>query len=342
MDEQDTQKNKAMVSIIIPSFNYAHLLPETLKNVAEQSYADWECLVIDDGSSDATKNVVDSFSANDPRFRYIHQENSGPQVARNNGIKNSKGEMIQFLDSDDLLEPEKLKVQTEILKDPSVDIVYSDMRYFSSAMPAEQFYSMSLNHSTDSPWMQKVSGSGSFIVRALLKENIMVINSPLIRRSVFQQHGCFDETLKFNEDWELWLRFAVNGVAFLYDDSPYTKALVRVHEQSYSRDRFKMYVYGLKVCLGLRNILKDKDLLRTVTIRILYHTRALDTEILQMSKTDITKSIEMAELVYKETGRTSYRKLSRLLKKSGSFSAAFYSRSLFAYNRIVLKFVYGY
>ncbi|MDQ3047220.1 MAG: glycosyltransferase [Bacteroidota bacterium] len=331
-----------MVSIIIPSYNYAHLLPETLKNVSEQSFHDWECLVIDDGSTDSTKEVMANFSAKDSRYRYIHQVNSGPQVARNNGIEKSKGDFIQFLDADDLLEPEKLKVQTEILQNQQADIVYSDMRYFSSAKPTEHFYSMSLNKSADHPWMQKVSGSGSVIVRSLLKENIMVINSPLIRKSVFEKHGYFDESLKFNEDWELWLRFAVNGVSFLYDETPGTKALVRVHEHSYSRDRFKMYVYGLKVCLGIRNKLNDKDFLRTIAIKILYHTRALDTEILETSKTDLAKSIEMAELVYTETGRSSYRKLSRLLKKSGTFSAEFYSSSLFAYNRIVLKFVYGY
>src|SRR5689334_12217789 len=122
-----------MVSVIIPSYNYAHLLPDTLICLQQQSFTDWECLLIDNGSTDNTKDVVKLFSDKDSRIKYFYQTNSGPAAARNRGLELSNGEFIQFLDADDLIESEKLDVQVKILKSKTnVDIIYSDMKYFSS------------------------------------------------------------------------------------------------------------------------------------------------------------------------------------------------------------------
>jgi glycosyltransferase involved in cell wall biosynthesis len=88
-------------SIIIPAYNREHLIEETIKSVINQSYTNWECVVVDDGSTDNTKNVILSLSENDNRIKYIYQKNAERSAARNNGVKNAIGEYICFLDSDD-------------------------------------------------------------------------------------------------------------------------------------------------------------------------------------------------------------------------------------------------
>lgn len=95
-------------SIIIPTFNRAHLIKETILSVQNQTFTDWECIVIDDGSTDNTKEVIKELTKIDKRIRYIYQENAERSAARNNGISNAKGEYICFLDSDDWYEKDNL------------------------------------------------------------------------------------------------------------------------------------------------------------------------------------------------------------------------------------------
>ncbi len=95
-------------SIIIPTYNRATLLPETIKSVQNQTYTNWECIVVDDGSSDNTKEIVESIIQNDNRIKYLYQKNAERSAARNNGIRNSTGNFICFLDSDDHFMPDHL------------------------------------------------------------------------------------------------------------------------------------------------------------------------------------------------------------------------------------------
>ena len=88
-------------SIIIPTFNRGHILPKTIQSVINQNFEDWELIIVDDGSADNTKEIIESFSQNDLRIRYIYQSNQERSAARNNGIKNANGKYICFLDSDD-------------------------------------------------------------------------------------------------------------------------------------------------------------------------------------------------------------------------------------------------
>ncbi|MCF8408708.1 MAG: glycosyltransferase [Crocinitomicaceae bacterium] len=88
-------------SIIIPAYNREHLIEDTIRSVINQTYTNWECVVVDDGSTDNTKNVILSLSENDNRIKYIYQKNAERSAARNNGVKNALGEYICFLDSDD-------------------------------------------------------------------------------------------------------------------------------------------------------------------------------------------------------------------------------------------------
>src|SRR5262245_6278913 len=112
-----------LVSIIVPTYNYGHLISETLACLQSQSYENWEALVVDDGSTDNTAAVVAAAAASDPRIHYFKQENQKQAAARNRGLSHSQGSYVQFLDSDDLLERRKLELHIKFLEQhPDIDI----------------------------------------------------------------------------------------------------------------------------------------------------------------------------------------------------------------------------
>ncbi len=264
------------VSVIIPSFNYGHFLKETLEDLLLQTHSDWECIVIDNRSTDDTKNIVEEFIKRDPRFKYLFDEKKGPSTSRNMGIMAAKGEFIQFLDADDLIQHNKFKSALQLFgKNKEADIVYSDMRYFADGNKGELFYYMTMDKNADRKWMTYVRGGRKEILPALLKENIMVISSPLIKRSALMEVGLYIETLVFNEDWELWLRFALKNKTFFFDNTPDTMALIRVHKTSYSRDGYKMYYSGLKVCMQLLPQLSKEENDPAFVNKIKYHEMIL-------------------------------------------------------------------
>jgi hypothetical protein len=183
--------------------------------------------------------------AQDARFKFLRQENARQAAAKNNGLQNSAGEYIQFLDADDLIEPQKFEQQVEYLEaHPEVDIVYGSMRYFKTEVPDERLYWV---WGENKPWMPETSGSGREVLTALVRQNIMVINSPMIRRRVVDAVGLFDNKLPPAEDWDYWLRCAAAGMRFEFKDLPGTLALVRWHSSSSSQDRRRMYVSMLSI-----------------------------------------------------------------------------------------------
>lgn len=122
-----------LVSIIIPAYNRAHLIGETLDSVLAQTYQNWECLVVDDGSTDNTEKLMAEYMAKDARFLFYHRPKDrlpGGNAARNYGFEKSKGEYIQWFDSDDLMVVEKLEVKVKAIQDYNVDFVVSKSKFF--------------------------------------------------------------------------------------------------------------------------------------------------------------------------------------------------------------------
>src|ERR1035437_3585046 len=177
-----------MVSIIIPTFNYGRYLTETLNSVRDQIFQDWECIVVDDGSVDNTHEIVAAFILTDNRYKYIYQNNKGVSSARNLGISTSIGEFVQFLDGDDQLQPDKIKSQVGVFtKNPSVDIVYNDVRFFDDEN--SQQLRRSLNDNKPDDWLPKFSGKGNMVVAHFCKINFLVMNSPLVKKNIFDKVG---------------------------------------------------------------------------------------------------------------------------------------------------------
>src|SRR6478672_7558577 len=199
-----------LVSIIIPAFNYGHFIRETLESVLDQTYRSWECIVVDDGSTDNTSHVVTEVAALCNKIKYVRQANQGQPAALNTGLRVCRGEYIQLLDADDLLERCKFEKQVGYLeRTPEVDIVYGSTRFFRDGNPNERRFSLLAD--PDRPWMPEVSGTGDEVLPDLLRGNIMTVNAPMFRRRVFERTGLFDEGLDPIQDWDYWIRCAMAG-----------------------------------------------------------------------------------------------------------------------------------
>jgi len=185
-----------LVSVIIPTYNRADFIIETVKSVLCQTYQDFEIIIIDDGSTDNTSDLIKTID--DVRLKYIYQKNSGlPASPRNVGIKKAKGNFIAFLDSDDLWLPEKLEKQVEILaNDDNIGLVYCNASYFGA------------DYHGDSTIVQK--GYSGDVFDKLIEKNFVPALSVMCRREVFTVAGLFDESknLRAVEDYELWMRIA--------------------------------------------------------------------------------------------------------------------------------------
>jgi len=237
------------ISVIIPSFNRAKYLGDTIRSVLGQSFQDFEIIIVDDGSTDNTKEIVLDFQKRDNRIKYLYQNNKGTSSAKNTGIKLSQGDFLQFLDSDDLIEEKKLEVQVYHLNtNPDTDIVYSDARFFPDEDIAKRYYSLD---GKNRPWMPKISGSGEELLKLLLSRNIMPTSAPLLRKNIFKIIKPFDESLICYEDWDLWIRCALANKKFFFLNSEGSLTLIRFHPNSLSTDLIKMYKSKLKVQLKI-------------------------------------------------------------------------------------------
>jgi glycosyltransferase involved in cell wall biosynthesis len=219
-----------LVTIIAPSFNYGRFICQSLDSVLAQTWRNWECVVVDDGSTDDTRAVVMSYAERDARVRYIHQEHRGVSAARNTGIKHSRGAFLQFLDADDLIEERKLEKQIEFLRRRrDVDIVYGGAMSFTSVESGGR--SRIIRGGEELTWLPSISGSERDALLALLRAPFP-IHCGLIRRGVIEDVGLFNERLKICEDWDFWVRCAAIGKRFRQIKIEGSLAFYRVHPAS--------------------------------------------------------------------------------------------------------------
>jgi len=191
-------KENPTVTVIIPTYNRAHLVCRAIQIVLNQTYKDFELIIVDDGSTDNTEDIIKEFKKKDERIKYIrHKKNKGGSAARNTGIKAAKGEYIAFQDSDDEWLPEKLKKQMEIFKNTSskIGVVYTG------------FWRIKDNKKTYIPqsWVKQKNGN---IYSEILKGNFVGTPTILTKKKCFKKVGSFDERLPQLQDWELVIRLS--------------------------------------------------------------------------------------------------------------------------------------
>lgn len=248
---------KPLVSVLIPCHNYGRFLGQAIESIIKQSLENWECIIVDDGSSDNTSHVADYYVRVNSRIRYLKQDNDGVSAARNAALLASQGEFVQFLDADDKIQPDKLKSHaTYLLSHPDVDLVYGDVDYF---YEADGKLATDVVNRLRFP---NISASGSHLLPYLIRRNIMVINSPLVRRSCIDEVGYFNIDLHGHEDWEYWIRLAIIGKKFHYMKSHDANALVRIHSQSAVQKQARMLLNNLKIRQELDHLALDPSLRR--------------------------------------------------------------------------------
>lgn len=174
------------ISVVVPCYNQGKFLSEALDSVLAQTLQEWECIVVDDGSTDNSADIAKAYCAKDNRIRYVYQENAGPSAARNKGVSLTSAPLVFFLDGDDVILSELLGLGVEYMeKHTDCILYYTKGEYFGSR-------------------------HGEFILNYTSYRDLLVANSIdclcIVRRTDFERVGGFDEGLFGYEDWEFFIR----------------------------------------------------------------------------------------------------------------------------------------
>jgi glycosyltransferase involved in cell wall biosynthesis len=219
-----------LVSVVIPNYNYGRFLPAALDGVLGQTHTALDVIVVDDGSTDDSAQVLARY---DGRIRVLRQKNAGVSAARNAGIQASRGQAVAFLDADDVWDKEKIAAQVERLANPQVGLVHCGIEF--------------INAHGGSLGVDVEGAEGRILVaHALLREKTVRTGSTaLVRRECFDRLGLFDVGLSTSADWDMWRRIA----------GSYEVAMVR-------RPLLKYRVHGAQMHRNLDVF--ERDVLRAV------------------------------------------------------------------------------
>ena len=229
------------LSVVIPAYNAATTVRSAVRSVLNQTVAALEVIVVDDGSSDATAEVVSAMA--DPRVRLVSRPNGGPAAARNAGIAAARGEWVAFLDSDDLWLPRYVERATAALAAaPNPGFAYTDAYVFDSGRGLVKRGSAS--DALDPPPPDRAS-----FLAALLRRNF-VFTSAAVPAAVLATVGGYDESLSLSEEYDLWLRILVAGFDAVWIGGPL--AIYRLHPGQSSHQILAMKRTAARVYHALR------------------------------------------------------------------------------------------
>lgn len=256
----------AKVSIVIPTYNAAAYIKETLLSILSQNHSNFEIVIVDDHSTDNTATIIESFK--DPRIRYIllDRNHGGPSLPRNVGIKAAQAKYIAFFDSDDLMMPGRLKQAVDFLqKFPPLGLVFTNSIKFYENGDNDHSPFLTYYKEFKSMSFQKI-GEDKYIFNpdeaysCLLAGNFILTGGVTVPKKIFDQIGYFDETLRNADDWDMWLRIVrhypigfIDMIGFRY----------RVRDRSVSSRGYSLAYNRIKVLnkqlqFGLNNKNKKK------------------------------------------------------------------------------------
>ena len=226
---------KPFVSVIIPCFNMAQRLPQTVESVLSQTFTDLECIIVDDGSADNTPQVCDALMKADSRVTYLYKRNGGVASARNFGIKHARGEWIQHLDADDFLHRDKIRFQLEYaldLESVKDTVFYSDYEVVFEKRPhkdPKKTITVTVGDLTKEELLAQVVG---WSFRG--EKSPLHTNSLLLHKSVFDNNK-FNENLSAFSEMELFVDLLLRNVRFVY--TPIISMSYRVHGAQITQNR---------------------------------------------------------------------------------------------------------
>lgn len=250
------EKNEIpLVSVIMPAYNSGQLIRKSIRSVIEQTYPKWELIVINDGSTDDTAEIVSSICALDPRVKLITQKNGGIGRSRNVGFSHASGEWLAYLDHDDLWAKDKLEKQMSVaIQNPSYDVLFCGGWFF---------YNDDLTNLVDYKTIYGEFSPDKMFLRQL-EENYIPTLAVLVKRSILERIGPWDEdkAVQGCDDYDYWFRMArVNAVFYSLDEKLF---YYRKHGSNYSNNVSKMLTAEAHVLLKDfdRAILNEREKIR--------------------------------------------------------------------------------
>lgn len=237
------------VSVIVPCYNQAQFLAETLDSVLVQTYENWECIIVNDGSTDNTEVIAKEYCNKDNRFIYHKKENGGLSSARNAGLNIAQGDYVQFLDSDDILLPNKLEWQICMMETNKSDVCVCHHSIFTTDKN-QTWENVFSTCAYDFTYQNFIYNWGPGF--------IIAIHSGMFRLSFLQNHNIhFDERVRALEDWLFWTNIATKGASF--SELKDKLVLYRTHVSSMSRDKSYMMNNAVKAYFCMYENLSNDD-----------------------------------------------------------------------------------
>jgi glycosyltransferase involved in cell wall biosynthesis len=253
-----------IVFIIVPCYNQAQFLDEALQSILEQTYTQWECIIVNDGSLDGTEQVADKWLEKDSRFKYLHKENGGLSSARNAGLDLAKGDYIQFLDADDCIAATKLELSLHHLnlaRSNDVRVVVSNFRMF-----------VDNTGNTSDPYC--ILNSQLFNFESVLyewEESFTIpIHCGLFDFSLFKSFR-FPEDLKAKEDWVMWVTLFHKDCRKIFINEPLAYYRRNPDSMTMTKD---MLCSQLKAYEYFKRILSEEEFHRLSLVLISRHYKS--------------------------------------------------------------------
>lgn len=250
-----------LFSIIVPVYNKSAYIGQTIASVCAQEYSHWECIVVDDGSTDNSKEIIESIALSEPRIKAIFKSNSGVADSRNIGLEEAVGDFVVFLDGDDLFDPKKLSLTLEEFeKTPNAEVVYSDYNFVSKS---GDIYS--------SNFRIKLNTNNVYIdLLAKWDEDLIVpIHCCCYRRDFLINNNIrFDSSLKNKEDWDFLLQVALCSNAFYFIDRQLVSYLIT--EQNRSSVQSSSMIEGTDQLYCKHYNQQDEAALRAIAYNLRY------------------------------------------------------------------------
>lgn len=275
------------ISIVIPVYNQGNYLQKTIDSVLNQTFKNWDCIIVNDGSTDNTEGIVKEYLDKDKRLKYIYQKNHGPSTARNNGIEHSTGRYIAFLDADDLWEPEMLEQTHDFLeKNQGISVVCTAWDFIDEAgkIASRKMCPFSCQDYSE----------------GLMLRNLFPIHTLLLRREIFTSCGIFDTNLISMEDWDMWFRAVHNGFKF----HPINRLLAhyRLHSKSASVNVKRMTDYTFTVIEKFFNEYLNSEMVwKKPYIEIFQYLLIAKENRKYLKNEEIKNYIEKANVIFLDT-----------------------------------------
>jgi glycosyltransferase involved in cell wall biosynthesis len=291
-----------LASVIMPCYNHSRFVVESATAILTQTFHDLELIIVDDGSTDGSLEVVHELTRLDPRVHVIsHGQNFGPSRSRNSGLRAARGDYLGFCDADDVWKPDKLALQIDLLtRNPGYDVTYCESEIINErGEPKGRLFSDLFPHGPI---------ARESVFERLCQTNFINMQTVLLRRHCIQEGGYFDESLRTMEDWWQWIRLA-QRYQFLYDSR--VLAQYRTHPESTRRTQKRSYPIN-RWKVGKRNLRMHTDLPLRLQSTIWYN---MGVDLFRLQKRRAGRRFLWQALCLGVRGGSSVRSIGRIVAR---------------------------